>query len=703
MSFWAALAAVSVKADDAVATNSPTALPSVIVTGQKEAADVLSLPVSDSAVTRTTLDDAGILAVKDASFYAPNTFVNSFTARNTSSPFMRGIGGDNLNPGVTTFIDGVPQLNGYTSNIEFVDVDQVEFVRGPQGGLFGRNTAGGLINITSTRPSSIWTGQVAGQYGNFNYRDVRGSVSGPTGLEGLSMGLAGGYSARDGYTVDDFTGRRQDGREAEFGKGQFLYAPSERFELRVILTGEHDSDGNYAFGDLNYIRAHPHHINVNFDGGFNHRDLIAPTLLANYHGDSVEIASITGGLWWKNRGVTDLDYNAGPTAPLDVEDNKEQQYQFTQEVRVASAKDKPITLGDHAALSWQSGVFFFTQDYQKDVVYNLPGQGYIDHANSDLNDWGAGVYGQAKLTLWEQLDLAAGLRFDSEDKHADLASSLVIPQFPAGNSSAQGSFSRSYNALSPQLSAAWRLATNRMAYLSAANGYRAGGFNPPPAASREFGPENTWNYEAGYKAKWLDGRLETTAALFYIDWRHIQIDQADPYAQYYVSNGGSADSKGVEFAVKYRPLSGWDLFGGIGYTDAEFLSGSAAYNTLLGANKSIGGNRLPNTPSVTGNAGTEVFWAPCKEATLYARAEVDVIGDYEYDPSNAQKQSTFCLANFRAGVRGNHWFAEGWVNNAFDTHYVPIAIPYSTGPGSSGYIGESGAPVTFGVRAGLKF
>ena len=67
-------------------------------------------------------------------------------------------------------------------------------------------------------------------------------------------------------------------------------------------------------------------------------------------------------------------------------------------------------------------------------------------------------------------------------------------------------------------------------------------------------------------------------------------------------------------------------------------------------------------------------------------------GDFEYDASNVQKQSTYALADFRAGIRGQHWFAEGWANNAFDSHYVPIAIPFGT---ASGYVGESGDPVTF--------
>ena len=95
-------------------------------------------------------------------------------------------------------------------------------------------------------------------------------------------------------------------------------------------------------------------------------------------------------------------------------------------------------------------------------------------------------------------------------------------------------------------------------------------------------------------------------------------------------------------------------------------------------------------------------FAVCKEATLYARAEVVVSGRFFYDDQNTAAQSAYTVANFRAGVRGRHWFAEGWVKNAFDTQYVPIALAYP-GLAPSGFIGENGAPVTYGVRAGVQF
>ena len=114
------------------ATTQPSQLPPVIVVAQKQPAPQQSLPTSITAVTSETLKDGAIQTINEAAIYAPNTFINQFTAQAVSNPFFRGIGGSPLNPGVTTFIDGVPQLNSYSSNVQLIDVNQVEFVRGPQ-------------------------------------------------------------------------------------------------------------------------------------------------------------------------------------------------------------------------------------------------------------------------------------------------------------------------------------------------------------------------------------------------------------------------------------------------------------------------------------------------------------------------------------------------------------------------------------------
>lgn len=697
-------------------TNATTRLPEVTVVAEKEPAPAQSVPVSVTPVTRETLKDADVHTVKDASVYAPNVFVNEFSTRSLSNPFFRGVGGGPGIPGVTTCIDGVPQFNAYSSNIELIDVDQIEFVRGPQGALFGRNTVGGLINITSRRPSNTWRTELESSYGNYNYRDIRLMLSGPISKDQLGFSFAGGYSARDGYTVNDVTGHALDGRNASFGKGQLLWTPSQDWDVRLILSGERARDGDYALGDLAYVRANPHHVTHGFEG-YTHRDILAPTLLVDRRGQAVDFAMITGVVWWKTRELTDLDYTGAQDGRR--QDNQ-QDLQFTEELRFSSAKDAPLTLSENLKLKWQAGLTFFTQDFKQDAV-NYFNSGYLYHANqffpgfppfdspansqtspqSELKDTGVGGYAQTTLTAWYKLDMSVGLRGDYEDKRADLKTfyAATDPIFGLLGAPTSLSLGKDYVSVSPQFSLAYRVVPGKTVYTSVSRGYRAGGFNPlAPAGKEAYGPESSWSYEVGAKTTWLDNRLSANLAFFYINWSNLQLNQpVGANQQYYVANAGAADSKGVELELNARPIRGWDLFAGFSYTDAKFLSGATALwnNTTV----PIGGNRLIYTPEVIANAGTQYSLELCKAATLYARAEVVAYGEYQYNPANTASQSAYSLANFRLGVRGKYCFAEGWVRNAFDTHYVPIALEYGAGR----LVGESGPPVTFGLRAGVNF
>ena len=128
-----------------------TQLPVITVVADKAPAPAQDVAGSLTAVTAETIRNDDVVTVKDASVFAPNVFVNEFGARKLSNPYFRGLGSSPNNPGVTTFIDGVPQLNANSSSIELLDVSQVEFVRGSQADLYGRDTTGGLINVTSER------------------------------------------------------------------------------------------------------------------------------------------------------------------------------------------------------------------------------------------------------------------------------------------------------------------------------------------------------------------------------------------------------------------------------------------------------------------------------------------------------------------------------------------------------------------------
>src|SRR5262244_1388472 len=131
----ASIAAATIQSVALAQTTEPIRLDPITVNVYKEKDDAQKLPVSVTGVSESVLRGAGVLKVSDAGILAPNTFFSEFTARKLSNARFRGIGSSPLNPGITTYIDGVPQLNTNSSNIEFLDIEQVEFVRGPQSAL----------------------------------------------------------------------------------------------------------------------------------------------------------------------------------------------------------------------------------------------------------------------------------------------------------------------------------------------------------------------------------------------------------------------------------------------------------------------------------------------------------------------------------------------------------------------------------------
>src|SRR6185295_1214850 len=152
------------------------------------------------------------------------------------------------------------QLNANSSSIELLDVEQIEFVRGPQSALFGRNTLGGLVNITSIRPSlTKWTASASIPFGNHGAWRVRGAAAGPVVGDKVSLGVSFAQVNRDGFTVNDATGNGIDRREAFSAKAQLLWVPSTEWEARVIFTGERARDGDYGLYDVAALRARPFH------------------------------------------------------------------------------------------------------------------------------------------------------------------------------------------------------------------------------------------------------------------------------------------------------------------------------------------------------------------------------------------------------------------------------------------------------------
>jgi len=701
-------AAVVAQSGAPASTGSPQAppatftLPVITVVAQKEPAPLEKIPASVTAVVEDTILGDGLIAVSDASIFAPNTFYSDLSARKVSNARFRGVGSSPANPSVTTFIDGVPQLNANTANIDLLGVQQIEFVRGAQSALFGRNTLGGVVNVVSVQPSlSRWTGRVTAPFGSDSDFGLQAAASGPISGDRVGAGVAIGYGRRDGFTVNTVTGNTVDDRSSFAAKGQLFFKNAGGWQAHVIVSGERDRDGDYALADLNAIRANPFVVARDFEGHTD-RDVVSATLLARREGERFTLTSTTGLVDWGTFDETDLDYTQFPAV---TRANREDATQFTQEVRVASAAKAPVRLSDAAALSWQGGVFFFTQKYTQSAVNNfapfvlspqLPLAVTNHSPDADLDDAGIGMFGHGTVTFNDRFDVSAGVRFDYENKSADLQTFFV----PAVGPGSVVDTDRSFSAVSPQFSVVFRPADAHTIYGSVGRGFKAGGFNPTsPAGSEAYGEEGAWHVEGGVKSVLAGGRVTVNGAVFSIDWTDLQVNlpNLSVPGQFYIANVGDAASRGAEFEVRARALEQLDVFAAVGFTHGRFKEGSVSTGI------DVSDNLLPSTPGHTATFGA-VFTQPLGSLSFFARGEVANYGAFKYDDLNRAGQDAYSLTNLRGGVRfSNRTFVEAWIRNAFDTRYVPVAFPYDPGSAPSGFLGEPGKPRTFGARVGVTW
>ncbi len=431
------------------------------------------------------------------------------------------------------------------------------------------------------------------------------------------------------------------------------------------------------------------------------RDINGTTVHLRGSGEHIAIDATTGFVKWKTEDATDLDYTP---LPLATRNNTEEDFQFTQEVRLASPENAPTRLSDTVMLKWQGGVEFFKQTYDQLAVNTLaafvlspqiPFPVAQTSPQSGIDDTGVGVFGQGTLTFNEKADLTAGLRFDHETSDAELSTFFMPAIAPPNVVTAEASFSD----VSPQFAFGYRMTRDTMAYASASRGYKAGGFNPAALPGSEaYGEEHAWHIEGGVKSTFAGGRVSANAAVFHIDWDDLQLNVPNPFVpgQFYIANVGGARSRGLELDVTARAHPSIDLFASFGVTNAHFGAGTVSGGV------NVTDNRLPFTPDYTAVVGAQVTRALKAAITLYGRAEATMSGAFEYDEANTARQDAYALANFRLGARGKYLFAETWIRNAFDTRYVPIAIPFP-GLAPSGFVGENGRPWTFGVSAGVTF
>jgi len=223
---------------------------SVVVTARRVEELAQDVPIPVSVVRGDLVSDAGAFNVNrlkemipTVQFYSTNPRNSAINIRGLGAPF--GLTNDGLEPGVGLYIDGVFYARPASATLDFLDVDQVEVLRGPQGTLFGKNTTAGAINVTTRKPSFTPGTDFELNYGSLQFVQAKASITGPI-TKTIAARLSFSGTQRDGTVYNVKTQDHVNNLNNLGVRGQVLFAPSDALAITVALDDTRQRPNGYT-------------------------------------------------------------------------------------------------------------------------------------------------------------------------------------------------------------------------------------------------------------------------------------------------------------------------------------------------------------------------------------------------------------------------------------------------------------------------
>jgi len=588
----------------------------IIVTARKTQESLQDVPIAVTAFTGEFLENSGLTELPDIAKVTPNFDIREDGVSSSGFSVITIRGQTALNrelssdQAVGISINGAPITRGTNLFSNLFDVDQVEVLKGPQGTLFGKNTTGGAVIVTTTAPKlNEFEGYVEADIGNFGRNDFEGVFN--VGGETWAVRLGAAIQNRDGFqfgvrrafdpsfagfpatpTLDGVTtetGQEFANDSEVFYRGSVLFEPNDNLSIRVNAD-YHETDefiqgvrvlnvGALDLGGIFFPIAVPTPPEF---GQFAASQQFGtdPTIFADetninatvqYDFGAVQFESITS---YRDQSA---DIN-NPFATVSVEIGQESDI-FAQELRFS---------GDALAdrLAWQFGGFYAIEEGEdQDDVGAF-------RTTASENETIA-VFGQGTYEITDQLSFTGGLRYTDESRSV----ALLSESRPDGSFISVPDRNVSFDAFSWTAGLDYKLTDDSLVYGTISRGFRSGGIDderlnltgPEPFVDEDgtvitltteditIDPEFVINYEVGLKADFLNNTLRWNTAAFYSDYTDIQVQTFDPVlvdanmqAVVTIANGAEAEVYGFETELNYVPNDNLSLGGTLGYTKADF-------------------------------------------------------------------------------------------------------------------------------------
>ena len=704
-----------------------TALEEIVVTAQKREESLQDTPVAVSAFTASAIHDKGIEDISEVASFTPNLVFDTTSPISGLSSgavvFIRGIGNTDFSlttdPGVGTYVDGVYMSRSAGGVLDVLDVERIEVLRGPQGTLFGRNTMGGAISITSRKPADEFQGRAELTAGNFNRADFRAAVDAPLS-DTFRTTFAVSEKNRDGFVDRVLVGDKL-GDENKFSfRGSAVFEPSEKWDFQVsydytkideqsagsVLLGFTPGAGTlgYAlatFGDIptgladlgQYITDGADDISHATGETGTDLSIRGVSLTGVWHTDTFDVKYTAA--WRKTDGGFYRDPDNSPHAITETLNPDYEHQQTSHELQLTGS-------GFNDRLKYVAGLYYFEEDGTDnvfvpvflptpDLAVGFPAA-ITNRAQVDNNSKAA--YFQATWELTDIVSLTGGVRQTRDEKDfvytqyigADIYGN-PLPFFPGainedgvftpglapivGNGSGAAGDSFSETTLRFSVDAA--LTENTLLYYSFSQGFKSGGFVlryvEYVTDIRTFQPELVDTHEVGLKWQGLQNRVRVNAAAFYSDYDEVQVTFFDTLGGPITANAGTVEIKGLEVELTALITDNFLLDAGYGYADASYTK----INPIAGLSLTLDESAtLVNTPENTFNLGVEYTLA-MGENELAGRLDYsykdDVFNDSQNSPFLFQEAYDTLNASVRYSI-GEAIDLVSFVENLTDERFI---------------------------------
>jgi len=712
----------------------------IVVTARRREERLQDVPVSATVISGDTLREQGAINTREVLSTVPSLTVST-GSRGTRDAVIkiRGVATADttpvFDPGVGIYVNDVYLGRSAGALTDLVDLDSVQVLRGPQGTLFGRNSVGGAVLITTKRPTDRFEGEVGARIGNYNGFGFHGILNVPIADNWAVRGVYQQYD-RDGYGTNLFTGfDNLNNLENKIWRISLQGQLSDDIELFLSYDGvDENSNGRAAtpIGTTAAI-AFAYDFAAAFGNVADPSLLPAPGSLERHETlglieggiDSTRFDNFTAKLKWdisdevqfdltggyrelENRSTTDQD---GTPAPIANATMPNSQNQFFAEAKLSGE-------GLGGKLEWVVGGNFFEEDGEIEVLTNPEFDSRRSDSLSSVTNQSYAAFGHVTFAATDRLSLAGGLRktYDSRELRSavyrgatnTIATCAVDPSLrtPGG---CDAIASAEFDYLSWEATADYKLADEVNVYARVAKGQKSGGFNASVQTGflNPFEPEKLLQYEAGLKAELFDRKLRVNASVYVGEYEDLQrqvvrIIRGAPSV--FVSNAESADVNGAEIEVTFSPTRNFVLTGGLGYTDAKYNTWEFV-DPVTGSREDLSGNDFALVPKYTYNFAAK-YDLDLSDFNMNFSLVWTGSSSYFLSPENRLDftQGAFGLLSGRIALtpRDENWELAIFGNNLTNKSYDTFGSVYGL-PGGTMLIPVTGAPRMFGASATYRF